>query len=548
MLKENFVKYLENSIVNNWDSPALSDYKGESYTYGQVGAYIAGIHKFYKAIDLEPQAKVALLGKNSSRWGILYLATVTYGAVVVPVLPDFKPADLHQIVNHSDAVLLLSDEAIFQKLDPSQMTALKGIISIGEYKVLHSSGPELAQLVESSGLSNLKWDDAEFRSGFRLPEIPNDQLAVISYTSGTSGFIKGVMLEHNSLAANVRYARTNMPLNAGDKIVSFLPLAHAFGCAFEFLFPFSLGCDITILTKSPTPQVIMTAFQEIKPALILSIPLVIEKIFKKQLLPVIGKFHMKVLLMIPGINTILFRKIREKLVAVFGGKFREIVVGGAPFNHEAEMFFRKMKFPFTLGYGMTECGPLISYAAWYKIKAGSSGISVDTLEMKIDSMKPSRVAGEILVRGENVMRGYYKNEELTKEIIDEEGWLHTGDLGLMDEEGYLFIKGRSKSMILGPNGKNIYPDEIESLLNNQFAVSESLVVQRNGKLVALIYPDPETVEKHGITPDMLYLLFKRHLKVINHKLPKYMKVSSAEIQESEFAKTPKRSIKRYLYA
>jgi long-chain acyl-CoA synthetase len=339
-----------------------------------------------------------------------------------------------------------------------------------------------------------------------------------------------------------------MPLNAGDKIVSFLPLAHAFGCAFELLFPFTLGCHITILTKTPTPQIIMAAFQEIRPSLILSVPLVIEKIFKKQLIPVIGKFHMKILLMIPVINQILLKKIRAKLVGVFGGNFREIVVGGAPFNMEAEMFFRKMKFPFTVGYGMTECGPLISYRSWDKLKVGSSGVVVDTLEMRIDSPEPARKAGEILVRGENVMLGYYKNDELTREMIDAEGWLHTGDLGLMDQEGNLFIKGRSKSMILGANGKNIYPDEIESILNNQFAVSESLVVLRGDKLVALVFPDAETVEKHSITPEMLQKLFERHIKIVNHKLPKYMKVSFVEIQPAEFVKTPKRSIKRYLYS
>ncbi len=547
MLQENFVKYLEDSITKNWDSVALSDYKGESFTYSEVGIHIMKLHRLFENAGINQQDKIAIIGKNSSRWAMLYMAITSYGAVVVPVLPDFKPADLHQIITHSDAVLLFSDESLFENLEPAQMIGIKGIISINHNKLLFAVSEKLKQAYEKTDLMAPFPASEKDVARFSLPEVTNDKLAVISYTSGTSGFIKGVMLEHNSLAANIRYAQRNMPLVPGDKIVSFLPLAHAFGCAFELLFPFTIGCHITILTKTPSPQIIMAAFQEIKPALILSVPLVIEKIFKKQLIPVIGKVHMKILLMIPGINHILLKKIRAKLIAVFGGNFHEIVVGGAPFNLEAELFFRKMNFPFTVGYGMTECGPLISYTSWDKLKVGSSGISVDTLEMKINSANPAKIPGEILVRGENVMRGYYKNEELTNEIIDIEGWMHTGDLGLMDSGGNLFIKGRSKSMILGANGKNIYPDEIESILNNQFAVSESLIVQRDEKLVALIYADPETVETHNITPEMLQKLFERHIKIANHKLPKYMKVSAVEIQPTEFIKTPKRSIKRYLY-
>jgi long-chain acyl-CoA synthetase len=547
MLKENFIKYLEESIKSNWNSPALSDYKGESFTFSQVGNQIKGLHDFYGSNGIKPGDKIALIGKNSSRWCILYMSIVSYGSVVVPVLPDFKPDDLYQILNHSGAALLFTEESILQKLDFSRIAGLKAVIAISDFSAVNVNGNIVSNDQETgSSIIKLKTQIAN-PNEFSLPEIGNEKLAVISYTSGTSGFIKGVMLQHNSLAANIRYAQHNMPLNAGDQIVSFLPLAHAFGCAFEFLFPFSLGCHITILTKTPTPQIIMAAFQEIRPSLILSVPLVIEKIFKKQLLPVIGKFHMKLLLHVPVINQVILKKIREKLVGVFGGNFREIVIGGAPFNPQAERFFRKMNFPFTVGYGMTECGPLISYVSWNRLKFGSSGIAVDTLEMKIDSPDPARQAGEIMVRGENVMQGYYKNEELTNEIIDKEGWLHTGDLGLMDKEGNLFIKGRSKSMILGANGKNIYPDEIESLLNNQFAVSESLVVQRNGKLIALIFPDQETMEKHAISQEMLKKLFERHIKVINHKLPKFMKVNGFDIQAAEFVKTPKRSIKRYLY-
>jgi long-chain acyl-CoA synthetase len=339
-----------------------------------------------------------------------------------------------------------------------------------------------------------------------------------------------------------------MPLNPGDRIVSFLPLAHTFGAAFEFLFPFTLGCDITILTKTPSPQVIIKAFQEVKPSLILSVPLVIEKIYKKQVLPVISKPHMKVLLAIPGIKSIILKKIRDKLVAVFGGNFRELVIGGAAFNAEAEAFFRKMKFPFTVGYGMTECGPLISYTGWKDSRPGSAGKTVDTLELKIDSPDPEKKSGEIMVRGENVMRGYYKNEQATAEMLDEEGWLHTGDLGRQDRDGHVYIRGRLKSVLIGSNGKNIYPEEIESHFNNKYLVAESVVVQRNDKLVALICPDYEEMEKAGLKEDDLTTLYEHHLKVVNHHLPGFMSVSKVEIHPKEFQKTPKRSIKRFLYS
>jgi long-chain acyl-CoA synthetase len=339
-----------------------------------------------------------------------------------------------------------------------------------------------------------------------------------------------------------------MPLNPGDRIVSFLPLAHTFGAAFEFLFPFTLGCDITILTKTPSPQVIMKAFQEIKPSLILSVPLVIEKIYKKQVLPVISKPMMKVVLALPGVNAIILKKIREKLITVFGGNFRELVIGGAAFNAEAERFFRKMKFPFTVGYGMTECGPLISYINWKESRMGSAGKTVDTLELRVDSPDPEKKSGEIIVRGENVMLGYYKNEEATAKVLENDGWLHTGDLGRLDKDGHVYIKGRIKSVIIGSNGKNIYPEEIESYFNNKYLVSESLVVQRDEKLVALIYPDYEEMEKVTIKEEDIITIYDHYLKDINHHLPNFMNVSRFEIHPKEFQKTPKRSIKRFLYS
>jgi len=356
-----------------------------------------------------------------------------------------------------------------------------------------------------------------------------------------------VMITHNSLAANVRYAQKNMPLEPGDPVVSFLPLAHTFGCAFEFLFPFTYGCHITILTKTPSPQILIQAFKEIKPRLILSVPLVVEKIYKKQLLPVISKPSMKILLAIPGINKILFRKIREKLTETFGGRFKELVVGGAAFNADAEKFFKKIGFRFTVGYGMTECGPLISYASWDTTKLGASGRAVDTLEVTIDSDDPENIVGEIILRGENVMIGYYKNEKATREMIDEEGWMHTGDLGVIDREGNIFIKGRSKSMILGPSGKNIYPEEIESLINNKDYIVESVVISEDNKLIALIYPDFEMMKRDNISEEQLVPVLEKIRKEVNERLPEFMAVHKFRIHNEEFAKTPKRSIKRFLY-
>ncbi len=382
---------------------------------------------------------------------------------------------------------------------------------------------------------------------FSLPRVGNGELAEISYTSGTTGFSKGVMLSHNSLIANIKYAHENMPLEPRDNIVSFLPLAHSYGCAFEFLFPFTLGCHVTFLGKTPTPQIIIQAFGEIHPRLILSVPLVIEKIYKKQLLPVISKTSMKVLLAIPGIRGMLYRKIREKLVGVFGGNFHEVVIGGAAFNKEAEDFFRKIRFPFSIGYGMTECGPLISYDGWDTTRLRSAGRIVDTLEVKIDSHDPYHEVGEIFVRGENVMLGYYKNEKATREVIDEEGWLHTGDLGVIDRDQYIYIRGRSKDMLLGSSGQNIYPEEIEARINNLPYVLESVVIQEHDRLVALVCPDSEMMEKDQVDEEGLDEVMKENRKALNQMVPGYMSVAEFRLHPGEFEKTPKKSIKRFLY-
>jgi len=547
MVEYNYIKeFIEQPIKKNWEQNALSDFKGATFTYGDVAKKIHLLHKLFEIWGIKKGDKIALLGRNNSNWGIIYLAVVSYGAVIVPILPDFSPTEVHNIVNHSDSVLLFAGDMVWSSLNQAEMPNLKVIISVVDFSVL---------------VSHCETCDAKFKEEYdkilgevesltpekvSYPEIPNSELAVISYTSGTTGFSKGVMLTLNSLAANIDYARNNMHLVSGDNIVSFLPLAHAFGCAFEFLFPFAQGCHITFLTRIPSPPIIMEAFAKVRPRLVLTVPLVIEKIFKKQIQPKIETPAMKLLLNIPLINRLIFNKINEKLSSAFGGNFHEIVIGGAALNPDVEKFLRRIRFKYTVGYGMTECGPLISYSGWRTNPMGSCGKVINYLELKIDSKDPFNEVGEILVRGENVMLGYYKNPEATsKTIID--GWLHTGDLGILDKNGFIFIKGRSKSMILGPSGQNIYPEEIEARLNNIPFVQESLVVEQKGKLIGLVYPDFESVQQHGINPDELEPALEEHRKEVNKHLPQYSQISKLVIHNQEFEKTPKKSIKRFKY-
>jgi long-chain acyl-CoA synthetase len=541
----NLISLFADAIRDNWEFRALSDYGNGSFTYKEVGEKILNIHELFRRSGLRKGDKVALYGKNSANWGIIYLSTVTYGAVIVPILPDFKPADVHHIVTHSDSVLLFAEDSLFNTLDSAAMPQITKILKIQDLSVLyrHVDSPveDIISAPAPGSVENITPEMINFGNS------QGEDIAVISYTSGTTGFSKGVVLQHKSLLANILYAHKNMPLNPKNRILSFLPLAHTYGCAFEFLFPFTLGCDITFLTKTPSPKIIMQAFQELKPELILSVPLVIEKIYKAQLIPVLRKPAIVIMSHIPFLNQLIFKKIRNKMVEVFGGNFRELVIGGAPFNGQAERFFRKMHFPFTVGYGMTECGPLISYASWKTTRLGASGRIVDELEVKIDSLKPEKVVGEILVRGNHVMLGYYKNEEATHAVLEDDGWLHTGDLGVIDSKGNIYIKGRSKSMILGSSGKNIYPDEIESILNNRFLVMESLVIERDNQLIALIFPDADAMVKAGVTKQDLPEIFKAYIHDLKHRLPKYINISDFKIVESEFEKTPKRSIKRFLY-
>ncbi len=549
MIEENLVSYFKESIKTNWNLPALSDYKGKTNLFKDVAEQIVKLHLIFEKAGFKRGDKIALIGKNSTNWAVTYLSIVTYGAVVVPILPDFKPHDVHHIVNHSGSKMLFAAEYIWSNLDPEEMKDIKLFFNVEELMPLLSRIDKFENTIHSvNELLNKRYPAGMSSNNFSLPDTANSELAEISYTSGTTGFSKGVMLLHNSLAANIRFAQHHMPLDPGDEIVSFLPLAHAYGLAFEFLFPFTLGCHITFLTKTPSPQIITKAFGEIKPRLILSVPLIIEKIYKKKILPEIGKAPLKTFMKIPLFNKIIYKKILSNVKKGFGGNFREIVVGGAALSEEIELFFKKIKLPITVGYGMTECGPLVSYAPWTKTKIGSCGKAVDTLKVKIDSEDQQNIVGEILIKGENVMVGYYKNEEATKIAINNDGWLHTGDLGIIDNDGFIFIKGRSKSMILGPSGQNIYPEEIESIINNRACVAESIVVQRDNKLIALVYPDDDIVKNRGLSNDDMLKILEDYRIKLNAHLPSYMNISHFEIHSEPFEKTPKQSIKRFIYS
>jgi long-chain acyl-CoA synthetase len=551
MLKENFVKMFETSIKMNWDLPAFSDYNESPSTYGQVAEKVLWCHYVFEKSGVKQGDKIALLGRNSTNWCIVYLAAVTYGAVIVPILPDFHVDDFHHIVNHSDAVLLFTADSIYEKLEEDKMPGIEGIFSLRDFKVLHSKKSSLPKVLQKADEHYLeKYDGDLTAENFEFGEIENDRLAGILYTSGTSGFSKGVMLSHNSLIANVRFARNNIPLKAGDPILSFLPLAHTFGCAFDFLFPFAVGCHMTFLGQIPSPTLLVKALGQIRPRLILSVPLLIEKIYKKRLKPKMDKPALKVLTKVPGLSGVILKKVRQKLVEVFGENFLEIVIGGAALNEEVEAFLKKINFPFTVGYGMTECGPLISYTpSWVGHKKASVGQLMDTLEIRIDSSVTGAEdgSGEIQVRGENVMMGYYKNEDATKETIDGNGWLHTGDIGTIDKDGYIFIKGRHKSMLLGPSGKNIYPEEIEARLNNLPYVEESLVIQKNDKITAFVYPNMEAVDAGNISESDLKEKMEANRLALNAMLPAYSRVAGIELYPEEFEKTPTKKIKRFLY-
>jgi len=551
MIKENFIKLYENSFRENWDLPCYTDYGEEgNYTYGQVAQEIAKLHLLFKYCNLRRGEKIAIIGKNNSKWCIAYMATITYGAIVVPILQDFHPSDVHHIVNHSESVFLFTSDTIWETLEEESLSDLRGVFSLTDFRCLHQRDGETIQKFLKHINEEMKqtYPDGFYKDNVQYTTLSNDKVMLLNYTSGTTGFSKGVMLTGNNLAGNVTFGIRTELLKKGDKVLSFLPLAHAYGCAFDFLTATAVGTHVTLLGKAPSPKIIMKAFEEVKPNLIITVPLVIEKIYKNVIQPLISKKGMKWALSIPLLDAQIYGQIRKRMIDALGGRFKEIIIGGAAMNPEVEEFFHKIKFPFTIGYGMTECGPLVSYAPWNEFICTSSGKILDIMEARIYKERPDMETGEIQVRGENVMIGYYKNVEATSEVFTDDGWLRTGDLGTIDANGNIFIRGRSKTMILSSSGQNIFPEEIEARLNNMPFILESLVIENNKKLIALVYADYETLDSLGLNhPEHLKTIMNENLKNLNNSVASYEKICQIQLYPTEFEKTPKRSIKRYLY-
>ena len=547
-----FNQLIEQCIIKNWDLDALTDYKGATLQYHDVARKIEKLHIMFENSGVKKGDKIALCGRNSANWATAFLATLTYGAVAVPILHEFTPDQVHNIVNHSEAKLLFVGDVVATTIDPSKMPHLEGIIYIPDYSLVISRTDKLTyareHLNEMYGHKFPKYFRKEHVSYYH--EQSPDELALINYTSGTTGFSKGVMIPYRALWSNYEFAMDVIGrdhIKPGANTLSILPMAHMYGMAFEFIFEFLYGCHVFYLTRVPSPAIIAQAFADIRPAIIIAVPLVIEKIIKKKVFPKIQNNRMRLLLSMPVISKKVKEKICEQVVNAFGGNFYEVIIGGAAFNQEVEQFLKSIDFPYTVGYGATECAPIICYHDWKNFATGSCGQAALNMEVKIDSPDPVNIPGEILARGTNVMLGYYKNDEATRETIDRDGWYHTGDLGTMDRQGNVFIKGRSKNMLLGASGQNIYPEEIEDKLNSMAMVVESVVVQRNEKLVALIHPDYDEAKAMGLSNDDLLKIMEQNRVEINQTLPVYSKITAVELHEEEFAKTPKKSIKRFLY-
>ncbi len=553
MIPEKLLEIYAQSFKDNWELPALSNYiTKKSISYGEFAKAIARYHLLFKECGIKQGDKIALLGKNTPEWIQIFFATITYGAVIVPVLNEFNHQDAQHIVNHSDSVLLFTDNGIWESIDYDNLPKVKAVFSLANGELLaeseESEGQVLNAMRNLSSIFNATYPNGFRREDIKYPNVDSNALAVINYTSGTTGFSKGVMLSYNNLCGNVTYGINANLHFRGSRCVSFLPLAHAYGCAFDMLVPLAVGTHITLLGKLPSPKILLKAMSEIRPNLVICVPLILEKIYRKQIVPMITKKNIRWALAIPFIDTAIYTQIRKKLIEAFGGEFEEVIVGGAPLNKEVEDFLHKIKFPFTVGYGMTECGPLISHTPWREFIPTSSGRTLPgIMESKILSSDPEKIPGEICVRGENRMQGYYKNQEATDLVLDKDGWLHTGDMGTRSADGTIFIKGRSKTMILSSNGQNIYPEEIESKLNNMPYVAESLVVERNNRLVALVYPDYEAMDANGIGAYQLREVMEQVRIDLNKLVAPYEKIEKIQLIANEFEKTPKRSIKRYLY-
>ena len=546
-----FNSYIERSIIDNWDLDALTDYKGVTLQYKDVARKIEKLHIIFENSGVERGDKIAICGRNSANWAVAFLATLTYGAVAVPVLHEFTPDQIYNVVNHSEAKLLFVGDVVAKTIDATKMPGLEGVIYIPDYSLLVSRTDKLTYAREHLNEMFGKKFPKAFRSNhvnYYKEENP-DELALINYTSGTTGFSKGVMLPYRALWGNLDFTmhKIGPHIERGSNTVSILPMAHMYGMSFEFLFEFCHGCHIFFLTRVPSPAIIAQAFTDIKPAIIIAVPLVVEKIIRKKVFPKIQNHKMRLLMNMPVISKKVKQKICEEVYEAFGGNLYEVVVGGAPFNQEVEAFLKSIDFPVTVGYGATECAPIITYTDWSEFVPTSCGKAVMHMEVKIDSPDPKNVPGEILARGTNTMLGYYKNEEATRAALDDEGWYHTGDRALMDDNGYVFIKGRSKNMLLGANGQNIYPEEIEDKLNSMTLVVESLIVQKGEKLAALIYPDYEEARVLGFSKEDLKHVMEQNILALNQIIPAYSKVSTFKLQDEEFEKTPKKSIKRYLY-
>lgn len=542
-------KIFENSFKKNWDRPAISNYHGETLHFKDVARRVEKLHIMFEECGLQKGDKVAICSRNQANWAVTFLAILTHGAVPVPLLHEFKSANIHHLVNHSEAKILFVDEVIWEGLSETEMPDLHAIIQVNNFRILYAKDESIVEAkAHLNELFGRKYPEAFTPDCINYYEDTADELAVINYTSGTSGFSKGVMIPYRAIFSNIEFAKKVLPqLNNTSRVVSMLPCAHMYGLMFEVLYELSAGCHVHFLSRLPSPKIIMQALAEVKPNIVIAVPLVIEKIYKSKLKPVLEKEGIKFLMKVPGLNQVVLNKVRNELINAFGGEFIEVIIGGAAFNKEVEAFFKRMNFPFTVGYGMTECAPIITYDDWKVEKLYSCGKAAPNMEVRIESKDPANIPGEIQVKGANVFLGYFKNEEATAEVFTEDGWFRTGDMGILDADGSLFIKGRTKCMILGPSGQNIYPEEVETVINSQPYVVDSLVVEDNGGLTALIYPDFQQGEKDGMSQEAFVKYMEGTLGELNQELPNYAKLKKIEVMSEDFERTPKKSIKRYLY-
>lgn len=547
-MEKSINKYIEESIKKNWQGKALSDLQGATLSYEELAVKMAKLQIVFKAVGINPGDKIALCAKNSTQWASAFFATITYGAVAVPLLHEFKPDALHHLVNHSEAKVFFVDDSIWRNLDADKLPKLVAVVRMSDYSLalcrdakVQEAHDNVEQLYKQAYPNGLKPEDITYC------DAEADDLVVINYTSGSTGNSKGVMIPQRALSSNMKYAIEHLKfLLPGDGVVCMLPLAHMYGLMIDLIHPIVKGCHVHFLTRNLSPKTILEAFREVKPKLVVTVPLIVEKIIKGKVFPLLATPKMKFLLRVPIVRGLLLKKIRKSIINVFGGNLMQLIAGGAALDKDVDKFLSIIRFPFTVGYGMTECAPLLAYAPWQETKSGCSGRLVDRMEMRIDSPDPANIAGELWVKGENVMLGYYHNEEATAAVM-KDGWMNTGDLCNVDADGFIFIRGRSKNMILGPSGQNIYPEEIEPTINNLQYVVESIVIEDKGKLIALIYPDFDAAKADGLEGDGLYNALKASVMQANKSLPSYARVADVRIQQQEFEKTPKHSIKRFLY-